>query len=121
MSINPNLDLSTPGKVLHFPTSKTTPRRVGSGLRQHWHIGAALALIAVLGGTAFYLLLDANDPAPYVATAVTRGAITPTATATATVSPGAHGQRRHVLARRHPEHRLRLHHASRGGLGRHQD
>src|SRR5579859_4063587 len=101
MSINPDLDVGTRGIVLNFPTAKTAPRRVGSGLRRHWPIAAALALSVVLGGAAFYWLLEANNPTHHAATAVARGAITPTAAAIGTLNPGAHGQRRQLRARRH--------------------
>jgi HlyD family secretion protein len=87
MSITLEPDLKPQGKVLNFPASHTVARRAGLGLRQHWLIGGALALVIAAGGGALYWILSANSPVQYVTATITRGTIARTATATGTVNP----------------------------------
>jgi len=87
MSVSRDLETKPRGKVVNFPVSRTAARRVGAGLRRHWPIGAALAIIVAVGGAALFWILGTKSPARYATTQVTRGTIARTATATGTVNP----------------------------------
>jgi HlyD family secretion protein len=87
MSITLEPDLKPQGKVLNFPNSHTVARRAGLGLRKHWPIGAALALVVAAGGGALFWMLSTSSPVQYVTATVSRGNIARTATATGTVNP----------------------------------
>ncbi len=87
MSISPDTEVRSRGKVLSFPVSRIAAPHAGPGLGRYWPIGAALALILVIGGAALFGIFGTKSPAQYATTQVTRGTVARTATATGTVNP----------------------------------
>lgn len=75
------------GEVLQFPASSTGARKVKSGVRRYWPIGAALGLLIVAGTGVLLWFLGGKSSVQYTTAQVTRGTVARTSAATGTVNP----------------------------------
>ena len=79
--------VETRGKVLQFPGSAVAARKLKSGLRKYWTVGALIIVALLIGIGALFWFLSTKSSVQYVTAQVTRGTVARTSTATGTVNP----------------------------------